>query len=352
MPATIQDVAARAGVSTATVSRILSGASRSRPKTRARVLEAVEELDYRPSGIARSLKLRKTRTLGLIVTDIANPYFPELVKAVEDATWERGYALLLCNAVEDPEREAGYLELLAERRVDGIIVAASRIGEHHAGWLARRPVPVVLLNCETDLAGVPAVLSDNRAGGRLATEHLLSLGHRRIGHLAGPPSAAAAELRLAGSREALAAAGLDPAGLLVAQGDGHISGGERAMGELLAADLAMTGVTCYNDLTAIGAIRALRTRGLAVPGDVSIVGFDDLDLSAYIEPPLTTITQQKVRMARWAVERLVAELSEPSRPGARPTAAAEPLDRNAHVVHVPVALHVRASTSRPPEPHR
>ena len=173
MPATIQDVAARAGVSTATVSRILSGASRSRPETRARVLEAVKELGYRPSGIARSLKLRKTRTLGLIVTDIENPYFPELVKAVEDATWERGYALLLCNAVEDPEREAGYLELLAERRVDGIIVAASRIGEHHAGWLARPPVPVVLLNCETDLAGVPAVLSDNRAGGRLATEHLL-----------------------------------------------------------------------------------------------------------------------------------------------------------------------------------
>ena len=341
MPATIQDVAARAGVSTATVSRILSGASRSRPETRARVLEAVKELGYRPSGIARSLKLRKTRTLGLIVTDIENPYFPELVKAVEDATWERGYALLLCNAVEDPEREAGYLELLAERRVDGIIVAASRIGEHHAGWLARPPVPVVLLNCETDLAGVPAVLSDNRAGGRLATEHLLSLGHRRIGHLAGPPSAAAAEPRLAGSREALAVAGLDPAGLLVAQGDGHISGGERAMGELLAADLAVTGVTCYNDLTAIGAIRALRTRGLAVPADVSVVGFDDLDLSAYIEPPLTTITQQKTRMALWAVERLVRELDQTRRTGG------EPADDAPRIVRMPVSLHVRASTAAP-----
>ncbi len=338
---TIQDVAARAGVSTATVSRILSGVSRSRPETRGRVLEAVKELGYRPSGIARSLKLRTTRTLGLIVTDIGNPYFPELVRAVEDATWTRGYALLLCNAAEDPDREAGYLELLAQRRVDGIIVASSRLGTRQAAWLEHPPVPVVLLNCEIDLPGVPAILSDNRAGGRLATEHLLSLGHRRIGHIAGPPELAATEPRSAGCREAFGVAGLDPDELRVAVGDGHIAGSERAMGELLAINPDLTAVTCYNDLSAIGAMRALRARGLAVPADVSVVGFDDLDLSAYIEPPLTTITQQKTRMALWAVERLVRELDQTRRTGG------EPADDAPRIVRMPVSLHVRASTAAP-----
>ncbi len=339
MPVTIADVAARAGVSTATVSRVLSGAVPARPETRERVLTAVRELGYRPSSVARSLKLRRTHTIGLIITDIENPYFPEIVRAVEDAARELEYALLLCNGADDPEREASYLEVLAERRMDGIIIATSRIGERHARWLARAPVPVVIMNSETSVPGIPAVLSDNRAGGRIATEHLLQLGHRAIGHISAPASHAAAEPRLAGVGDAMVACGLQPEWLVIAQGDGHVAGGQRAMDQLLDRAPGMTGVVCYNDLTAIGAIRSLRSHGRRVPGDVSVVGFDNLDLAGYVDPPLTTIVQQKTLMGRWAVERL-ARLIE----GERVPAGETP----GEVVRLPVRLLERESTAPPP----
>ncbi|HXG39371.1 MAG TPA: LacI family DNA-binding transcriptional regulator, partial [Candidatus Limnocylindrales bacterium] len=224
MPPTIVDVARRAGVSTATVSRILSGAAQGRPATRERVLAAARELGYRPSGVARSLKLRSTRTIGLIVTDIENPFYPELVRAIEDAALERDQALLLCNGAEDPDREAAYLELLAERRVDGIIVASSGLTERHGRWLARAPVPVVLVNCALPDSRLPGIQTDNVAGARLATEHLLDLGHRAIAHVAGPPANAASGERRSGFLEALAARGLDPDAAIVVTGDGHAGG--------------------------------------------------------------------------------------------------------------------------------
>ena len=210
MAATIGDVAERAHVSTATVSRVLAGVGRARPETEARVLAAARELDYRPSGVARSLKRQTTETLGLIVTDIENPYFPELVRAVEDAARAEGYAILLCNAADDPEREAGYLELLVERRVDGLIIAASSLGGRHAEWLAAAPLPVVLVNTAAADVDLPSIHSDNRAGSRLAAQHLLDLGHRRFGYLMPPPRNVDGPVRLAGVRDALADAGLDP----------------------------------------------------------------------------------------------------------------------------------------------
>src|SRR6266550_783449 len=231
--ATLRDVAGAAGVSIATVSRILTGARPSAPATRERVLAAAAELDYRPSGPARALKLRRSRTLGLLVTDIENPFFPEIVRAVEDAAHERGFAVLLCNATDDPRRELAYINLLLERRVDGIVVAASRVGARHAALLARAPVPVVLVNSEAPRSGLPAVTSDNRGGARVAAEHLIALGHRRIGHITAPASNAAAAARLLGVRDALRRAGIAPDRLELAQGDGRVAGGERAMTELL-----------------------------------------------------------------------------------------------------------------------
>ncbi len=335
MPATIADVARRAGVSTATVSRILSGAATSPPGTVARVRAAATDLDYRPSGIARSLKLRRTRTIGLIVTDIENPFFPEMVRAVDEAAGDLGNTILLGNAGGDPQREERYLDLLVERRVDGIIVAVSRFTEHHGAWLARAPVPIVLINSESDDPRVPSIVSDNRQGGRLAAEHLLSLGHSRIGILAGPASHAATAPRLEGIREALSAAGLDPAAVPTVHGDGEVAGGERAAAELRALDPAPTGLLCHNDLTAIGAVRHLLRSGLRVPADVSVVGFDDVAAAAWIHPGLTTITQRKAEMGRWAVDRLV-ELIQ-GRPASDP-----------RQVHLPVLLTVRESTAPPP----
>ena len=233
MAATIGDVAERAHVSTATVSRVLAGVGRARPETEARVLAAARELDYRPSGVARSLKRQTTETLGLIVTDIENPYFPELVRAVEDAARAEGYAILLCNAADDPEREAGYLELLVERRVDGLIIAASSLGARHAEWLAAPPLPVVLVNTTAADVDLPSIHSDNRAGSRLAAQHLLDLGHRRFGYLMPPPRNVDGPVRLAGVRDALADAGLDPASIAIATG--RAAGRRRRGGDARAA---------------------------------------------------------------------------------------------------------------------
>src|SRR4029079_9459487 len=169
MTATITDVARRANVSTATVSRVLSGGGGSRDAPRERVLAAARELGYRPAGVARSLRQRATRTLGLIVTDIENPFFPELVRTVEDAARERGYAILLCNASDDPEREAGYLDLLVDPWVDGVVIAASNLGVRHRQWLLAAPLPIVLVNSVDRAIAVPTIASDSVMGGRLAS---------------------------------------------------------------------------------------------------------------------------------------------------------------------------------------
>jgi LacI family transcriptional regulator, galactose operon repressor len=345
MEPTIRDVARRAGVSTATVSRVISGADPATPQTRARVLAAIEILGYRPSAVARSLKLRTTRTLGLLVTDLQNPYYPEIVRAVEDAALERNLAVLLCNGADDPAREESYLDVLVDRRVDGIIIASSGLQERKAAWLARRrSVPVVLVNWEAPEMKLPAILGDNRQGGSLACDHLLSLGHRRIGHLTAPARNAAAAERLEGIREALELAGQDPGSLVVVAGDGHVSGGDIAVRELLERMPGVTGIVCYNDLTAIGAIRALRSQGLHVPGDMSVVGYDDIALSAWVDPPITTITQPTAEMGRWAVRRLGELLGltdAAGGPGGGDDSRCPP------PVIMPVELRERASTAAP-----
>lgn len=307
--ATIADVAARSGVSTATVSRVLSGTIPARPATRERVLAAVRELDYRPSGVARALKRAETRTIGLLITDIGNPFFPQVVRAVEDEAHARGLGVVLCNASDDPSRELAYLELLLERRVDGLIVASARTMQRLASRLARVPMPVVLVNAAIRGSSLPGITTAHRRGARMAAEHLVALGHRRIGHISAPfGQAAAARLRMAGVTDALLAAGIDASSLLVVDGDEHVEGGSRAMEVLLAERDAPTGIVCYNDLTAVGALRAARAAGLDVPGDVSIVGFDDIELASWTDPPLTTVRQPTDAMGRWAVERLARAL--------------------------------------------
>ena len=305
MTATIADVAERAGVSTATVSRVLAGVGRARPETQARVLEAARQLDYRPSEVARSLKRRSTQTLGLIITDIENPYFPQLVRSVEDAARAAGFSVLLCNAADDPDREASYLDLLVDRRVDGLIVAASNLGARQGEWLTAPPIPVVLVNTEAPKAGLPTIMSDNTGGARLATEHLLALGHHRFGYLMPPPRNVDAPSRLAGVQAALRDAGCPDDALTIADGDALVGGGEAAAIDLLDRAPDTTAIVAYNDLMAIGALRALRQRGRRVPADTSVVGFDDVPVAAYVDPPLTTIAQRTEEMGRWAVERLV-----------------------------------------------
>jgi DNA-binding LacI/PurR family transcriptional regulator len=318
----------------------MSGVLAGRPETRARVLTAATDLGYRPSGVARSLKLGSTGTLGLIVTDILNPFYPELVRAIEDAARSSGLAVVLCNGQEDADREAAYLELLAARRVDGVVIASGSLSERHGRWLADAPLPVVLVNCRLENGSRPAILTDNRAAARIAVEHLLGLGHRRIAHITGRPVDAATEERLAGVRDALDAAGLLRDDLVVLGGDGHASGGERAMARLRELAPDVTAVACYNDLTAIGVLGALRRNGLRVPGDISVVGFDDVGLASLVDPPLTTVAQDIGAMGRWAVAMLSEAVSRNGGGSTGDVATAE--------VILPARLVVRGSTGPPP----
>jgi len=346
--ATIGDVARRAGVSTATVSRVLAGLGGARADTRARVLEAARELDYRPSAVARSLKLRTTKTLGLIITDIENPFFPQLVRAVEDVAREHGFALLLCNATDDPDREASYLDLLVDRRVDGVVIAVSGLGARHGEWLAEPPLPVVLVNTVAPGLPHPSIASDNVDGGRQAAAHLLDLGHRRIGVLTAGARNADAPARVAGVRRALEERGLDPAAVSIVVGEPGVGGGEAALGRLVADAPDTTGVIAYNDLMAIGAMRAIRAAGRTVPGDISVVGFDDVAIAAYTDPPLTTIAQAIGDLGRWAVERLVERLAD----GAAIKDGHDPSGRTlagtVTVTVLPVRLVARGSSGPPP----
>ncbi|HEX2756814.1 MAG TPA: LacI family DNA-binding transcriptional regulator [Candidatus Limnocylindrales bacterium] len=346
MATTIADVARRAGVSTATVSRVLSGIGRARPETHARVEAAARELGFRPSDVARSLKRRSTLTLGLIVTDIENPYFPQLVRAVEDAASGEGYAILLCNADDDPEREASYLDFLVERRVDGLIIAASTIGMRQGEWLATASLPVVLINTAATGDPQPTIVSDNRGGGSAAARHLLDFGHRRFGYLMPPPRNLDAPERLAGVHDALDSAGLSWEGpgsaLAIGHGAPTVTGGESAMSELLERAPRPTAVIAYNDLMAIGAMRAIRTSGFRIPTDISLIGFDDVAFAAYVEPALTTLRQETAEMGRWAVATVTERIKAAGRDGSRPIATG---GRRV----VPVHLEIRASTGPAPD---
>lgn len=352
MATTIGDVARRARVSTATVSRVLAGHGRARPETRERVFAAARDLGYRPSGVARSLRQRATRTIGLIVTDIENPFFPQLVRAVEDAARDLGYAILLCNADDDPERESAYLELLVDRWVDGVVIAASSLGERHREWLVDARLPIVLVN-STDLdIGLSTIASDNYAGGALAARHLADLGHERFGLITAPPRNTDGPARLAGARDALRAAGIAGVDILVATDEAGVAGGERAAADILRRNPRVTGLVAYNDLMAIGAMRAVRAAGLRIPSDVSITGFDNVDLSAYVDPPLTTVAQATSELGHWAVTQLAAALADRATArnattGTSPESGGPSAGEVTHVI-LPVWLEIRGSTGPPP----
>lgn len=340
-PATIRDVAARAGVSTATVSRSLRGGASVDPATRSRVETAARELSYRPSGVARSLKLRATRTIGLIVTDIENPYFPQVVSAVEDAARERGYSVLLADGRRDPERELESLDLLGEREVDGLIIASSGLTNRHRDRIREVPCPVVIMNSESTVAAVPAVLSDNISGGRLAAEHVISLGHRHIAYVAVRHAANSAVLeRLQGVHAALGGplAG-DVGPLRLVEGDGTVAGGDAAARRVRTIAPEVTALLCYNDLTAVGVMRGLRALGLGVPADVSVVGFDDIEIAPLVEPSLTTVRQSTDEMGRWAVASLFERIDH-GREAAAGSIEGEPGENR----RLPVMLVERDST--------
>ena len=302
---TIYDVARVARVSTATVSRALNGKALVADTTRARVVKVVKELGYEPNSMARSLVTRSTRTIGLLLPDITNPFFPDLVKGVQLLAAERSYALLLGQTGNDPRAEQQYLDLFRGRRIDGLLVVGLTLGRARLSKFAAGGTLLVSLDREVDLPGIPLVHLNNRAGARRATEHLLERGHRSIAHIGGPSSLTVSRERLSGYINALGAAGVDPHPGLIVASDFTESGGRTSLLALLDSGVPFTAVFAANDVMAIGAMEALKGAGLLVPGDVSIVGFDDIQLAGYTTPALTTIRQPAYEMGRGAAEILI-----------------------------------------------
>ncbi len=297
----IKDIARKAGVSHSTVSRALRGSPLVNPRTAERIRRLAARMGYVPNVAARSLVTAHTGIIGLVITTLADPFLAEIVRGVEEVALEAGYRLFLATSNADPERELAAVRALAESRVEGVIVASSRVGELYLPHLEALGAPIVLINNQREAPFIYSVASDSRQGAALAVSYLLRLGHTRIAYIAGPPMARSNRERLAGYRETLAAAGISPDPAWIVEGNGRPEAGEWGVQRLLAAPVRPTAVFCYNDMTAIGALRAARAAGLRVPEDFSIVGFDDILFAAYTEPPLTTVAQPKYEMGRTAM---------------------------------------------------
>lgn len=305
----IADVAREAGVSAQTISRALNNKGEISPETRARVLGIVERLGYRPNTLARGLVTQKTSTLGLIVPDIANPFFSEVARGAEDAAHGAGFSLLLCNTMENPAREMEALRTLEAQRVDGIVLCSSRLSEETFRTLMTRLPTVVLVNRESFEGNLKSVCVDDEAGALCATRHLLRSGRRSIAFLAGPPASQGGQRRAQGYQRALSEAGVpgDPA-LSVACAP-QLEGGYSTAQKILAVHPEVDALLCYNDLVAVGALQACATLGRRVPEDVAVVGFDDILLAGLVTPPLTTLRSDKRGLGAEAVRLLLRRLA-------------------------------------------
>jgi LacI family transcriptional regulator len=314
---TIREVAESAGVSYATVSHVINNTRLVSPETRGRVLAAMTALNYRPNALARSLRQGKTNTIGLVLPDSANPFFAEISRSIEDETFKKGYSVFLCNTELDIQRELFYVDVLSKRQVDGIIFVAAGDQADSLDFLLSRNMPVVMIDRDLPNVEVDAVLTDHQLGGYLATHHLLELGHTRIACIAGPSSITPSAERMIGYRQALEEAGLPFDEKLVLRGDYHAQSGMDITHTILQMNPRPTAIFALNDLMALGALRAAAEAGCSVPSDLAVVGYDDLELSHFTNPPLTTIAQPKKEIGAQAVDLLVDRMSRKDRAPSR-----------------------------------
>jgi LacI family transcriptional regulator, repressor for deo operon, udp, cdd, tsx, nupC, and nupG len=329
---TIIEVAAAAGVSTATVSRVLSQPDRVTAATRQRVLDVVATLGYQPNVAARSLRTLRAAKILLTVPNIANPFFASVIRGAEEAARDTGYAVVLGDTRHDPDVEDQYAEMLSRREVDGLVFLGHRLPGRLAPLLARQgPAAPIVNGCEysPDL-GVPSVHIDNAAAGGDALAHLIALGHRDIGIVTGPPVSPISRDRLAGALRVAEAHRIADR-LQVRVGDYAAASAHAETAALLAG--GVTAIFCFNDEMALGAISAIRAAGLSCPEDVSVIGFDDLPFARFFQPALTTIAQPKGQIGRRAVELLVGIL--------------QATDCPLRQVTLPHELVIRASTAPP-----
>lgn len=317
MAVTLQDVGRRAGVSAMTVSRVINGRAGVDAETQRKVEEAIAELDYVPNRIARGLLSQKTQTIGLIVPDVVNPFFAPVVRGAETTARRAGYRVLLCNSEGDLRLEREYIEDLVAHRVEGLLLApASDASRHSVFPLLRGGFPLVLLDRSLPDSDCDLVVSDSVSGARRLVEHLLAIGHRDIAHLTDAEDTSTGRDRMAGYREALVAAALPERDDFVFRTTVDQIGGYRATQEVLALDPRPTAIFAVNNMTAVGAMKALRERGLSVPEDIALVCFDDVEHLAVLSPFLTVIDQPAETLGGLGAQLLLERIA--GKAGIRP----------------------------------
>ncbi|WP_460139719.1 LacI family DNA-binding transcriptional regulator [Pseudomonas sp. S2_E01] len=308
--ATIKDVAALAGISYTTVSHVVNKTRPVSEEVRVKVEAAIKSLDYVPSAVARSLKAKTTATIGLLVPNSLNPYFAELARGIEDYCERNGYCVILCNSDDNPDKQRSYLRVLLEKRIDGLIVASAGGDAGFAEGLAGVRTPMVIV--DRGLQGVSAdlVRIDHEYGAYLATRHLLELGHRDIAMIGGPADTSVAQMRLAGYCRALQEAGVEVVHERVLQSDFTSTGGYVAAATLLENN-PPTAIFAGNDMIGFGVLRAAAERNIRVPSELSVIGFDDIQMSRYVYPALTTVGQSILQLGEMAAGVLLRRIAKP-----------------------------------------
>jgi len=311
----LEDVARAAGVSTSTVSRVLSRPGMVSAETRARVERTIDRLGFSPSRVARRLRTREgpTNLVGLLIPDIQNPFFADVARGVEDVAQSAGYVTMLANSDEDKAIEARFLDVMRAESVDGVILPPVSRPSPAEAALAEARIPIVKVDRRPASITGDTVVIDNERGAREATEHLLRLGHRRIGFIEGRPILSTSRDRLEGYRQALRAAGLRYDRELVEEGDSRRAGGERAARALLALDDPPTALLVGNSMMTLGAVEAIRALRRRMPDDVAVIGYDDVPWALALDPPLTVVRQPAVTMGRRAMELLLRRVEKPTR---------------------------------------
>jgi len=334
---TIADVAAAAGVSKATVSRVLSGSPVPiHPSTREKVLATVKELGFRPSSVARSLAVRRTYTVGVLVSDIGNPFYADVIHGIEDAGLPNGYSLFLGNTNFDLERGTSLIDSLIDRRVDGVIILFSRGSDAWLSTLTQHGIPTCVANWDKPLRspGSVEIEVDFRPGIDAAVEHLLQQGHREFGHISGPMDLHTSHERKTAFLEALARNGVSSRRIHTLAGDFRVEGGREAARQLLTRKARPTALFTANDLMALGAMAEARALGLRIPEDLSVIGLDDIWLAAQMDPPLTTVALPRYEIGFQAMSCLARLLEAP-----------DPFQNEALQIRVTTDLILRKSTA-------
>jgi len=307
---TIKDVAEMAGVSSATVSHVINSTRYVSDDLTQRVNNAINELEYQPNVIARSLRGGGTKSIGLIVPDNSNPFFAQVARVIEDKGFGEGYSVILCNSNGDIQKEAAYIQILIAKHVDGVIFIASSNAYEHLQMLSNQNIPMVVVDREISNLSVDSFHVTNEQGGYDATCYLLSLGHKKIGCITGPSNLTPSAERVNGYRRALIEAVISVREDYIVTGNFRFQGGTSAMNRLLELPDPPTAVFVCNDVMAIGALQSLRNRNVRVPEDMSIIGFDDIELASAVSPKLTTIQQPIVELGTQIVKTLIERIKQ------------------------------------------